>query len=992
MSGSGIFSAEAPRLYSIDPGRPFLIDLASVIRELAARDPLALSDALVFVPTRRAVRALTEAFIHVARARATILPRIKALGDVDEDELALAPPELADAIELPPAVSTMERRLVLARFVAAADKTFAGQENWPAALAAAKELGALFDSFYAEEVDFSRLEGLAPSEHAAHWACSLKFLQIVTRAWPDYLASTGRIDPAERRAKLIDLQAKRFQAAPPKHPVIVAGTTGSAPAVARLMRVVAGLKRGAVVLPGLDRALAGEAKAWRAIDDPHPQSGLKALLAALGAEPRDVKPWPGAESASERAALVSLALRPAEATDDWRELVLAASRDDPQLRRASTGLSLIEAADEEKEADACAILLREALEKPGRTAMLVTPDRTLGRRVAAKMRRWGVIVDDSAGIPFSNTPCGTYLRLVAEWIADPIDGVALLSLARHPLSGFGLEAKARFTSVGAVDKGLRGLAPGPDFEALARRLALDEHRANLSRPVIDALRDAAAIWPKSGAAPFNELLAAHINAAELLASDAEESGATRLWRAEDGEIGSLLIAEIRAMAGTLGTFAAGDYAQAFAHLCAGASVRRKIPAHPRLAILGPLEARLQSADLIVLGGLNEGVWPGDAMIDPFLSRQMRGDIDLPSPERRQGLAAHDFAQLASAPNVALTRARMAGGAPSKPSRWIVRLKNILTGASALPAVDQTARLADWIGALDVAERVQPITAPRPKPPVSARPRKLAVTRFEHLIRDPYSVYARHILGLRKLDRIAEPLAQKHLGSLLHKVFENYSRSGVDPRSAEARAALGRMFDEAAAEAGIAGANLVLWRPKLDAALDWFAGWDGERRAQASLAIVEDEIAAEFQIGAATFTLTARADRIDLTETGAALIDYKSGFLPTLDQMKTGFSPQLPLTGMIVEAGGLGEERRVASFHYVKILNHKGDHRDFSGEESQGARALIEEARKGFESLVAAFDDPETAYSSQPRPQFVNRFGDYDHLARRREWASEGESE
>lgn len=992
MSAAGIFSAAPPRFYSIDPGRPFLIDLASVIRELAARDPLALSDMLIFVPTRRAVRALTEAFVATARARATVLPRIKALGDIDEDEFALAPAEIADAIDLPPAVSTLERRLVLARFVAAADKAFAGQENWPAALAAAKELGALLDSFYAEEIDFARLNDLAPREHAEHWARSLKFLRIVTEQWPAYLAATGSIDPADRRARLIDLQAKRFGAAPPKHPVIVAGTTGSAPAVARLMRIVASLKRGAVVLPGFDRALAGEAKAWAAIDDPHPQAGLKALIDALGAAPADVRPWQASGAPTDRAALLSLALRPAEATDDWRALVLGASRDDPHLRRASAGLSLIEAADEEKEADACAVLLREALETPGRTAMLVTPDRTLGRRVAAKMRRWGVIVDDSAGIPFANTPCGTYLRLVAQWIADPVDGVALLSLARHPLAGFGLADRERFRAIAAIDKGLRGLAPGPDFAALVRRLAQDKDRVEASAPAIDALTRAAAIWPAAQAAPFSELLAAHISAAELLAADAEESGAARLWRAEDGEVGSILIGEIREMAGTLGNFVASDYAQAFTHLCSGASVRRKTPAHPRLAILGPLEARLQSADLIVLGGLNEGVWPGDAAVDPFLSRQMRKEIGLPSPERRQGLAAHDFAQLASAPNVALTRARMAGGAPSRPSRWVVRLKNILAGAGGLAAIDQTARLESWIGALDIAGKVERVAPPRPKPPLAARPRKLAVTRFENLMRDPYSVYARHILGLRKLDRIAEPLAQKHLGSLLHKVFENFARSDADPSAAGARARLAEMFAAAASDAGMGGANLVLWRPKLDAALDWFIDWDRERRKLGRLAIVEDEISAEFDIGAGPFTLTARADRIDLVETGAALIDYKSGFLPSLDQMKTGFSPQLPLTGMIVEAGGLGEERRVASFHYVKILNHKGDNRDLSGEESQAARALIDEARKGFASLVAAFDDPDTAYSSQPRPQFMNRYGDYDHLARRREWASEGESE
>ncbi|MBI1364415.1 MAG: double-strand break repair protein AddB [Alphaproteobacteria bacterium] len=990
-AGGSVFNAPAPRLYSIDAGRPFLVDLARALHESVGGDPLALAEMRIFAPTRRAVRALTDAFVAAASGRASLLPKIRALGDVDEDEFLLDPGEEIDAADLPPAISPMERRIVLAKFVAAAESAFDGAQNWAVAFGAARELGALLDSFYAEEIPFDRLEALAPAEHAAHWERSLKFLKIATEAWPAYLKRRGLMDPAERRARLIDLLGGKLEGAPPQSPVIVAGSTGSAPAVARLMKIVAQLPKGAVVLPGLDRDLVADAKAWRAVDDPHPQAGLKALLERIEIPPETVRPWPGSGAQTKRSALLSLALRPAGATDDWRRLVEDASARDPALKEARAGLSLIEAADEEAEAAAVALLFRETLETDGKTAMLVTPDRTLGRRVAAKMRRWNVAVDDSGGVPFANSPCGVYLRLVADWLAAPSDPVALLSLARARLAGFGLDGGARAKALATLDRALRGVAPGPGIEGLRRKLDKARDAAGAA-PIVEALAQAAALWPAAPRAAFEVFLAAHVNAAEALAADGDEMGAVRLWRGDDGEKGAALIAEMREMAGALGEISVNEYRESFAQLLAGASLRRRSPAHPRLRILGPLEARLQSADLVILGGLNEGVWPGEAPTDPFLSREMRKQAGLPSPERRLGLAAHDFAALAAAREVALTRARMAGGAPAKPSRWIVRLKNILGGAGAASDVDATMRLAAWTHALDKPHAVTPATRPQARAPLEARPRKLGVTRFEKLMRDPYGIYARYILRLKKLDPLAQPAGKRELGRLLHTVFEIFARES--PEGAARRARLSALLDEHAAAHGVEGAARVIWSARLEAALDWFEDWDRAQRLRGAPAVVEGEGEWTFPAPAGPFTLTARADRIDRLEGGgAALFDFKTGVLPSLKQVQAQFNPQLPLTAVIVEEGGFSSlgPARAESFHYVKSLNRSNEGRDQSGAEGDAARALIEEARRGLEALLAYYDAPDAVYLSQPRPQFADDYGDYDHLARRREWLdAEGE--
>ncbi len=990
MTPPDVFDASRPRVYSIDSGRPFLVDLA---RGIASRNPLDLTECLIYVPTRRAERALADEFARAGDARAALLPRIRALGDIDDIEWTVA----RGGAEIDPAATLLERRLTLAEFVAAEAPIFSGLKGWGSAMAAAAELGKLFESLYTEEIDFARIERLAPFDHAEHWTRALDFLKRAHVRWRMHLAERGLLDPAERRSALIDAEAQRLAAAPPDTPVIVAGTTGSAPAVARLMRVVASLPKGAVVLPGLDFTLWRDGKAWSAIGDPdgeaHSQAGLKKALDALSIAPASVRAWPGSGGRSPRSELITLALRPAAATDDWLALSEKARTDDPNLSAACAGLHLVEAEDEDGEASAVALLFREAIETPGRTAMLVTPDRALARRVAAKMRRWNVNVDDSAGMPLADAPVATFLRILAEWLAAPARPLKLLALIRNPVAGFGLAARDRRAAADALDKALRGAAP-TSLQRLGERLADDEKSVRRTAPIFAALERGREAWPASPAA-FSSYLDALLRAAEMLAATDAQSGDRLLWRGEDGVAAAELLAQLREVAPRLGEISAVEFAQGLSETFRDVAVRRR-SGHPRLAILGPLEARLQSADLVILGGLNEGGWPGDPAADPFLSRAMRVEIGLPSPEWKIGIAAHDFAQLAAAPAVALTRARRSAGSPTKPSRWIVRLKNILgvdsDGEKRLPAsVDASARLKSWARALDRPDTIARVGEPRPKPPVHARPKRLSVSRFEDLMRDPYSVYARFILNLRALDPVDEPLYPRRLGLFLHNVFERFMSSAADPAAADARVRLADLLRDCASEHDIVPVDLVLWRTRLDAALDWFVDFDGAQRMLGRPAVIETRGEASFaDLGG--FTLTATPDRIDLLANGAAaILDYKSGAPPTIEQMQAKFSPQLALTALIVEEGGFAPIglRRVECFGYVKSLNRNPDARkNFAGADGAKARALIDETRRSFAALVALFDNPDTPYLSQPRPKFANQYGRYDHLARRREWALE----
>lgn len=991
-SPSNAFVSELspPRYFSIDTGRPFLADLA---RGLIAAFGEDLPRAEIYLPTRRAVRALSGAILDVRAeegVRASLLPRMRAIGDIDEDEMAVFAGDADDEMDLPPAVSGVARTLALARLVAAKDRAFAGHESWPAALAAARELGRLLDSLYAEEVSPAGLASIDAGALAEHWRVSRDFLEIVTNAWPAYLEAHDLGDPADRRAKLISRKAARLLASPPNHPIVIAGTTASAPAVARLVKAIAVAPLGAAVLPGLDREI--DAKAFATIEDAHPQAGLKALLTAIERAPGDIRPWPGSGGRAPRAGLLRLALRPAEATDEWLTRIVEATAADAKLSSSVEGLTLIESDTEDAEALIVAMLLRETLETPGATAMLVTPDRGLARRVALKMRRWNVTVDDSGGVPFANSACGTFLRLAAGFVTDPGDPVATLALIRHPLARLDLEERQRRQAVDALDRALRGVRPSGGLAELSGRVAKDDN----ALAALEVLQSAAERFGAASDAPFSEKLRAHFEAAALIAGDG-------LWSGDDGAAGAELLEDVMQNAEALNAVRAGAFGDVFDALIAGTVVRRRGEAHPRLSILGPLEARLLSADHVILGGLNEGVWPQGAPADPFLSRAMREQIGLPSPERRIGLSAHDFAQGAAAARVTLTRAVRAGGAPAKPSRWIVRLKNILEGAGALAAVDRSALWRARAALIDMPDKVSPAEAPRPRAGKDRRPNKLPVTDIEKWIRDPYSIYAKRLLRLRPLDDPGAPPGPREVGSLLHRVFE---RAAMRPE-APTMEALRSLLDGESMRAGLIGADRAFWSVALDEALRWFAGFDAERRAKGR-SFVEQEGALTLKGVDPPFALTARADRVDVLEAGEAeIFDYKLSSLPTDKQDKTNFSPQLPLTAAILGAGGFTAipARDVAAYRYLRMTGRVGDpEKDEFGRAGAEAQEAMREAEAALRNWIARFDDPKAVWRSKPRAQFIKRSGrqnadldtDYDQLARRREWmASEdagGDSE
>ncbi|MEN6542153.1 double-strand break repair protein AddB [Parvibaculum sp.] len=999
---------DSPRLFTIPSGTPFLDALA---RTLLADPTLGgrfgagveLPDITILLPTRRAVRALSDAFLRAGGGKALLLPIMRPLGDVDEDELVLdISSQPSASLTLPPEISGLERQFRLARLILDLDETDESADL-ARALALAADLGRFLDMALTERVALTSLGSLVPEEFAEYWQITIEFLKLLTERWPEELARLGFMEGAARRNALLESQAAAWTKSPPAKPVIAAGSTGSIPAAADLLAVVARLAAGAVVLPGLDTEL--DAESWNAIGgkgtESHPQYGLKKLLMHLRAERDDVALWPGVDVAPARRArmrLLSEALRPADTTSLWR------SRLDllrPDADAALEGLSLVTAPTQREEAGAIALLMRGALETQGKTAALITPDRALGRRVAAELRRWGIEIDDSGGRPLAHTPPMIYLRLVAELVAEDFAPLTFLAALKHPLAGLGNPARLRDEVRRLERLVLRGPRPAPGLAGLRAALA-EAHKAAEARdaPVKDfagldglldrietALRPLIDLYGRE--APVADIARAHVAAAEALAFRGE--GRTpELWAKEEGEAASTFVVDLIESAATLGACDLETYARLFAELGMTRVLRPRFGRHPRLFIWGPLEARLQHADCIILGSLNEGTWPAEANIDPWLNRPMRAALGLEPPERHIGLSAHDFAEGASAAEVVLTRALKVDGAPTVASRWLLRLQSLLAGLGRAEALDAP-NWAGWAQKLDEAGDPIPIGKPRPTPPLEARPKRFSVTEIETLIRDPYAIYAKRVLNLRPLDPIDADGAGAERGNIIHEALEKFARAYPQGLPANALDELIRIGRETFAHALDRPGVAAFWWPRFKRIAAWIV--DYEERLRADVKRVHAEVKGEIEIVelAHPVKLVGKADRIDERRDGTVrIIDYKTGAMPSLAQVEAGLTPQLPLEAAMIARGGFKDigAATASALLYLRLTG---------GEKAGEARAiepenLVEETYANLVALLASYEDEATPYLSRPRPMFEASYGDYDHLARVKEWSSAGGGE
>jgi ATP-dependent helicase/nuclease subunit B len=959
--------AAHPSVYTIPTHRSFADSLAAGLIAKFGEDPLQLASGRILLPNNRAVRTITDAFVR-ASGSGLLLPRLIPIGDPELDERvggALDPADDDDPV--PPSIEPLERMAMLAALVRGPDESAAE------AMRLASELARTIDALIIEEVDPTRLADAVAdaSELAAHWEKALERFHAVLERWPAILAERGRIDLTDRRNRLLRRTAERWAENPPTGFTVAAGITTAAPAIAAVLARVARMPEGMVILPGLSLAAAMPDAEWDALgpdergrtEESHPQFHLKVLLDRIGVARGEVQLWPSlgrAASPAVRTRAVSHAMTAADFSDKWNALKPA--------ERRLTGIRTAELSDPAAEAQAIALAIREALETPARTAALVTPDRLLAQRVSALLRRWGIEADDSAGQSLSQLPPGTLLLAIASAAAEDFAPVPLLALLKHPLvGGEGEERRKWVDDVRLLDRALRGPRPASGLEGL------DDHLAKQEKEVRGCLKAWNRIRDSLGDLEAVRVATTLSNLATTLVAAADRLSGGRAWSGPAGRSAADLIARIEALPTPGLTIAPEDAVPILGQVLAGVRIRPPYGGHPRVFIWGLLEARLQQAELTILGGLNEGVWPALPSPDPWLAPKIRANLGLPGLEFRVGLSAHDFASALGAPQVLITRARRDSRSPTIASRFLLRLQAMTGG------LVRDTKLERITLALDDPGASKPVDRPGPKPPGEQRPRKISVTSVDRLKADPFAFYAQAVLGLRRLDPVDADHSAAWKGTAVHEVLEAWLRDdNCDPEKL-----IGRAQALLASET-IHPMLRALWQPRLMQAIRWIEGEEVRNQA-----LGRRPLAAEKR-GEATIDgilLHGKADRIDRLPDGSlAIVDYKTGKAPTQTAVDAGFSLQLGLLGLIAEAGGFEDISGHSRAHEYWSLSKYRDHfgRCVRPDNKMGPDEFLEHARRNFGEAARKWLTGDEPFTAKINPAYAP-YGDYDQLMRLEEW-------
>lgn len=983
--------ADHPNVFTIPPHRAFADALAAGLLRMHGRNPLDLARGILLVPTNRTARAIQNAFVRRA-GTGLLMPRLVPIGDPEITETlgsALDPIDMEQAV--PPAIAPLERTMRLATLVQGVRRNLGQPADAGAAVRLARDLETTLDQLLIEKVDPRKLPESIAAELSGHWQILLDQLDVILTDWPAELARLGKIDMAERRNRLLDHVARRWRDAPPPGFVVAAGIASTAPAVTGVLRTIARMERGAVIFPALDIGMPEEE--WQALGphdpDPdsgfrkraietHPQFALKLLLDHMGVARGEVALWRwggGHDSPAVRTRAIGNAMTPASFTGKWNDL--------PPRERRLSGVRGLALATPAEEAQVIALALREAIEEPGRTAALVTPDRVLARRVASHLKRWGITADDSAGRTLSEYPSGTLLLALAEAAAERFAPLSLLALLKHPLVRAGDRRGSWLIQVRNFDLALRGPRPRPDLDAVAAHLRTLYAAAPESRK--PTLAAALTWWEEVQAllAPLEEAAQRSEDLPGLVTAIRE--AATRLageavWAGLAGREAAQFIADCEVQA-ALGPATArmADLAPLLRHLLTDIVIRPPQGGHPRIFIWGVLEARLQQADLMILGGLNEGVWPNLPSPDPWLAPRMRAELGLPGLERRIGLAAHDFASALGGRQVLVTRARRDASAPATASRFWLRLEAMTGGLTRAP------RFKVWAQSIDRGQgETQPAARPEPRPPLADRPRQISVTRVDRLNADPFAFYAQTMLRLSSLDPVDADPGPAWRGSAVHAILEQWVlEDQCAPDKLRARAE--RLLDASAAHPLIR----TLWRPRLLEQTQWVA-----ERVRASLAVGRRPIAAEAggEIEISGVTLSGKVDRVDrLADEGLAIVDYKTGQPPGTGAVEAGFAMQLGLLGLLADRGAFEDVDGQASVFEYWALARDGDGFGYvkqpfrkRGDATITAGNFVAHAASVFASAAEKWLIGDAPFTARLHPEYAP-YGEYDQLMRLQEW-------
>lgn len=984
------------KVVSIPFGASFAGVFAQQLLASYVATPLALADVTIWVPSRRAALAMEEAFMAL-KPSGLVLPAIKPMHLTEEDAELLAFDAAKTLESFPPPASEHARMLYLTQQVLTWQKATQGAElggSIPHAYESAASLASLSDRLRTQNISFARVADEIPPDMASHWEMNLQFLKIVFEYYPLWLEENNVADPADLKARLLEVWAEQYQKTPPQNPMYLAGFTDTTPAGLALMKAVLASDQGRLVLHGYDPE-----SAEFTLPPTHPQYGISRLLSALDIPPEDViqigTPTPQGK-------LMHHSQLPTDHTGLWLERNLPAD--------CAEGLSFVEAENARMEADCIALIMRRSLETPQKTCALVTTNRQLATRVADSLRHWDITVNDSAGRPLLTTAAGSFFMLVSSVVVQGFKPQSVAQLLAHPLASGGMK-KSDWKAATRLFEAeiLRGVTPGFGLTGLRGKVMAvcgqmagkkpdqkKSEKAAQIQKVFDVLEAATTPLRKNRTGTMSQWVRAHIAAGSAVAVDHEGQREEIFLEQEDGET---LFGQLEALTGAdghAGDMSVKDYHHWLTSFLQHAQVREVYAQHPRLFIWGPLEARLQSADQVIIGGLNEGTWPNLSQPDPWLNRAMAEALGMPPKEMAIGLNAHDFCGLASSPDVVLTRAKAEGGTPTVPSRYLLRLKAVLQNhGDSLKAASQ--RGQQW---LETARQWSSYTSQAPQQLTGAAvqisqkdyPPTWSASAVATFMRCPYQFYGQKVLRLRPFEAFDEAPDAADKGELIHLCFEAFLqkteglpppwRGQITPENIHAAIKhLGDIAENVFARI-TNNASRKVWLSRFDVAAEAFVRALMQQQKQGRQpALIE----AKGETVSGWMHIHARADRIDATPHGYIVMDYKTGQVPAKKDMRKGWAPQLSLEGLIFEEGGFaGSRGEIYGMEYWKV---GGGGTPFAKEREIPAKeteAALQATREGLKALREMFVDGGAPLAALPEENTC-RLCDFAGICRRHEW-------
>ena len=953
-------------VFNIPLSCSFWDTLAHLYLEKYSSDSFKLSDVLFLLPNRRACQALTNAFIRCQGMKPTILPQICPIAELDDDEVFFSSFNHAqDMFHEESTISREERLFLFTRLIMSKPNVYGVKKmSLAQAVSLATDLANLIDTAYNQGLSFDKLDDLVPDKYSTHWQETLKLLKIITEYWPQILADRQAIDVCDLKNKLLFQQAKIWKQENTDKNIVIAGITANFPSIVEMVKCVMSLPNGEVYFAGIDMNTDDEY--WQAVDESHPQFELKSLLELLDIQRKDVSLVCPPKNPT-RELFISEIMRPAIVSDKWRHL-----KQDDTLQNCTENISLVECNTQRDEAVAIAIQMREILNHPEKTGALITYDRNLARRVAAELTRFGIKIDDSAGLPLHLSPIGIFMCLLIEAAQNIESELQLVTLLKNPFMLFGHSAKETRPNAYAYEMYLR----------TGKKDILSADLVNFAENIKKKLSEFNTLLCQEDIS-FTTLISAHIKLAELFAASDEVSGKQMLWRGDAGKVAAKFFTKLIESAPVLNTINGREYLSLIRELMSLETVRTSYGTHPRLSILGPIEAHLHHFDYVILGEVNEGVWPKPAQADMWMSRPMKKDFGFSQPEKAIGILGFGLMGFLASDNVFITRAERVDGAPMKKSRWLLRMETVMEALLLNIDFLKINDLFCLANELDKPTKNKIISAPNPCPPVEARPRKLSASGVDLLINDPYAAYAKYILHLYPLDDLDKQLGSMDFGNLVHAVLEEFNNQYPTDFPENSQEILLKIGEKHFAKANIPSDIKSFWIPKFQKMIEWVC--EEELTYRIGVERVHNEVNGQYvyHLPQGDFTLTAKADRVDELKNGnISVIDYKTGgTIPSVAKVASGHALQLPIEGLIASKGKFEqiENAEIEELNYWQLAVKKEELLDKHED-------LILKCEDYLKKLFATYDLPETGYCSRPNPKYVSANKDYDHLARIKEWS------